>query len=295
MSLLPKLEKIFAEYNLRPVKFRGQNFLVDEEVLDEIILAADIKPSDTVLEIGPGLGFLTERLISRAKKVIAVELDAQLFKILQEKFSGAENLELVNQDILKFDFNFRFNNPSSPPLTLRGGARVPPLDARGGGGSYKIVANIPYEITTPILQKFLTCVYPPAEIILMVQKEVARRTISETKRSLLTIFVNLYGAPEIAAAVPREAFYPVPKVASAILRIIVKNPDKIQRELNEKALKIAKIGFSHPRKKLLGNLAAGAGCDKDELIQIFQKAGLNIDVRAENLRPEEWLTLAEAI
>lgn len=303
MSLLPKLEKIFSEYNLRPVKFRGQNFLVDEEVLDEVLAAAEIKSDETILEIGPGLGFLTERLVARAKKVIAVELDARLFKILREKFSATKNLELINEDILKI-------NPTPIVASLSGGFQIaPPLredpersgvPAKAGERdvlmtekNYKIVANIPYGITSPILAKFLTCAHPPREIILMAQREVAERIVAEKKRSLLAIFVNLYGAPEIVATVPREAFFPVPRVESAILRIAVKNLDKISRESNEKALKIAKIGFSHPRKKLLGNLAGGLRLKKDGLAEIFEKIGINKDVRAEELGPKEWLALAD--
>jgi 16S rRNA (adenine1518-N6/adenine1519-N6)-dimethyltransferase len=293
MSLRIELENLLNKYNIRPAKIRGQNFLIDEEVLDKIISAADIKSADTVLEIGPGLGFLTERLISRAKKVIAVELDAQLFKILKEKFSRAENLELINQDILKFDFNFIFNNPSPPPFTLRGGARVPSLDAKGGGGNYKIVANIPYDITSAILQKFLTCVFCPQELVLMVQKEVAERICAKQKQSLLSVSVGLYGAPEFIAMVPRLAFYPMPKVDSAILKILPKNPHKINRNLNERALKLAKIGFSHPRRKVISNLAAGTGLSREKFILFFQKAGIDPNSRAENLTPDDWLNLVK--
>jgi len=300
MSLRGELENLFKKYNIRPTKIRGQNFLIDEEVLDEIISAAEIKSTETILEIGPGLGFLTERLLARAKKVVAVELDAQLFKILREKFAGVKNLELINEDILKFDFNFLFDNSSRPSHSsptrrasnLRGGARVPPLGVRGGGGSYKIVANIPYEITSPILQKFLTCAYPPREMTLMVQKEVAERITNPKKRSLLSISVWLYGEPEVVATVPPSAFYPEPEVTSAILRIKVKKLSAEDRANNEKALKIAKIGFMSPRKKLINNLFVGLAMPKENLSPVFTELGLNENIRAEELEPTDWLLLS---
>jgi 16S rRNA (adenine1518-N6/adenine1519-N6)-dimethyltransferase len=264
MSLLRELEKIFSKYHVNPVKFRGQNFLVDEEVLDEIISAAEIKSENTVLEIGPGLGFLTERLIGRAKKVIAVELDTQLFKILRKKFEEIKNLELINEDILAF----------SPPTE-----------------KYKLVANIPYEITSAILQKFLTCVLPPEEIVLMVQKEVAERIVSPEKRSLLSISVWLYGEPETVATVPATAFYPEPEVMSAILRVKIKNLSAEERQNNEKALKIAKIGFVSPRKKLINNLSASLAMPKENLLPVFVELGLGDNVRAEELAPDDWLRL----
>lgn len=264
MSLLQELEKNFSKYHVNPVKFRGQNFLIDEEVLDEIISAAEIKPTDTILEIGPGLGFLTERLVGRAKKVIAVELDTQLFKILRRKFGEVKNLELINEDILVF------SSPSE---------------------KYKLVANIPYEITSAILQKFLTCVLPPEEIVLLIQKEVAERIVDPKKRSLLNISVWLYGEPETVAVVPATAFYPEPEVQSAILRIKVKNLRADERKNNEKALKIAKIGFISPRKKLINNLSAGLAMPRENLLPIFAELGLGENIRAEELVPDSWLRL----
>jgi len=264
MTLQKESEKIFSKYHINPVKFRGQNFLIDEEVLDEIVSAAEIKFGDTILEIGPGLGFLTERLISRAKKVIAVELDTQLFKILRKKFETVQNLELINEDILNF----------SPPAE-----------------KYKLVANIPYEITSAILQKFLTCALPPEEMVLMVQKEVAERIVNSEKRSLLSVSVWLYGEPEMVATVPPAAFYPEPKVISAILRIKVKKLSADERQNNEKALKIAKIGFISPRKKLIHNLSASLAMPKENLLPVFAELGLGENIRAEELAPDDWLRL----
>jgi 16S rRNA (adenine1518-N6/adenine1519-N6)-dimethyltransferase len=262
MSLLRELEKKFSKYHINPVKFRGQNFLIDEEVLDEIIFDSEIKSGDTILEIGPGLGFLTERLIGRAKKVIAVELDTQLFKILRKKFEEIKNLELINEDILAF-------SPSAE--------------------KYKLVANIPYEITSAILQKFLTCVLPPEEMVLLVQREVAERIVDPKKRSLLSISVWLYGEPEVVATVPPAAFYPEPEVTSAILRIKVKNLSADERQNNEKALKIAKIGFINPRKKLINNLSAGLAMPRENLLPVFTELGLGENIRAEELAPDDWL------
>ena len=264
MSLHEELKNLFNKYNVHPTKIRGQNFLVDEDALDEIISAAEIKSGETILEIGPGLGFLTGRLAARAKKVIAVELDTQLFKILQEKFSAEKKLEFINEDILKF----------SPPA-----------------GKYKLVANIPYEITSAILQKFLTCVSPPEEMVLLVQKEVAERITELKKRSLLNISVWLYGEPEVVATVPATSFYPEPKVTSAILRIKIKNLSAETIKNNEKALRIAKIGFISPRKKLINNLSAGLAMPKENLAPVFDGLGLDENIRAEELEPSDWLGL----
>lgn len=299
MSLRGELENLLKKNNIKPAKIRGQNFLVDEDALDEIVSAAEIKSGETILEIGPGLGFLTGRLAAGAKKVIAVELDTRLFKILQEKFSATKNLELINGDILKFDPAIYF-----PPLAKgrRGGVGdkslrrsttppYPPLSRGGESLKYKLVANIPYEITSAILQKFLTCALPPEEMVLLVQKEVAERIIELKKRSLLNISVWLYGEPEVVATVPAASFYPEPKVTSAILRIKTKKLSVENRKNNEKALKIAKIGFISPRKKLINNLSAGLAMPKENLSPVFSGLGIGENIRAEELEPNDWLRL----
>jgi 16S rRNA (adenine1518-N6/adenine1519-N6)-dimethyltransferase len=310
MSLLLQLQSIFSKYHLRPVKFRGQNFLIDENVLDKIIRAAEIKSSDTILEIGPGLGFLTERLIARAKKVIAVELDTRLCGVLKDRFKDVKNLEIINQDILKI--NIRHPDPRSRSgegsLADAGiassGEILPPHQVRGQNdgknilsscvevSGYKVVANIPYEITSLILHKFLTCALRPQEMVLMVQKEVAERIIGK-KQSYLSVLVGLYGKPEIAAIVPKTAFYPIPKIDSATVKIGVKEFSYDERKSAESALKLAKIGFAHPRKKVLGNLSGGLHIKKEKIAEIFKKVGLNEGARAEELVPNKWLELVQ--
>ena len=188
---------------------------------------------------------------------------ANRLKMNQKTVSNILN-KLEREDILKF----------SPPA-----------------GKYKLVANIPYEITSAILQKFLTCVSPPEEMVLLVQKEVAERITELKKRSLLNISVWLYGEPEVVATVPATSFYPEPKVTSAILRIKIKNLSAETIKNNEKALRIAKIGFISPRKKLINNLSAGLAMPKENLAPVFDGLGLDENIRAEELEPSDWLGL----
>ncbi|MEI8061154.1 MAG: 16S rRNA (adenine(1518)-N(6)/adenine(1519)-N(6))-dimethyltransferase RsmA [Candidatus Berkelbacteria bacterium] len=245
----------------------GQNFLVDNEVLDKIIAAAGISSSDTVLEIGPGLGVLTEGLSEKANKVIAIEKDDKLTEMLESKFSGT-NVEILHQDALEFD----------------------PTDL----GEYKLVANIPYNITSLIIRKFLETANKPERLILMVQKEVAERiTAKPGDMSLLSVSVQFYAQVEIITLVKNTSFYPSPKIDSAVIKI---SPKELSKGINEKEFfRIVKFGFAAKRKTLENNLSAGMHITKEDASGIIKAAGLEARIRAEALTIENWKKLYDLV
>src|SRR3989338_1708781 len=248
---------------MKPKKSLGQNFLKSEKIAEEIVSAGEVSPDDVVLEVGPGKGILTEKLLEKAKKVIAVEKDEELVEFLKEKF--AENvkngkLELVSEDILKF-------NPNSYNIQPN---------------SYKLIANIPYYITSHLLRTFLESDCQPSLMVLMVQKEVAERIVGK-KESLLSISVKAYGRPEIIRHVPAGYFSPAPKVDSAGIKISGISKNFFQDIGEKKFFETVKKGFSQKRKMLINNLKV----QKDDFIvcNIGEKA------RAENLSLEQWKCL----
>jgi 16S rRNA (adenine1518-N6/adenine1519-N6)-dimethyltransferase len=250
---------------IKAKKSLGQNFLKDPLILNEIIRAANLSPSDIVLEIGPGKGVLTQALIDRAAKVIAVELDQDLLPVLQNRFGSAENFELVHQDALKF------TPPTAP---------------------YKIVANIPYYITSPLLNHFLLDQFtngnPPEMIVFMVQKEVAEKIIAANgKHSVLSLQVHMFGEPEMVCIVPREAFEPAPKVESAVIKIRIHEKPQIQSDL-KKIFWLIHMCFAQKRKKLTRNLANAFKKKPAEMRTLLEQLKINPDVRAENLTLKEW-------
>jgi len=268
---------------MKAKKSLGQNFLKSEMALKKIIEAGEIKPDDTILEIGPGQGALTSKLLEKVSEgspcsgiVIAVEKDRELFKMLEKKFSGqikSGSLVLVHGDIL--DFNTSNYN----------------LEAR----TYKIIANIPYNITGAILKKFLTAKNQPTLMVLMVQQEVAERILARprpdgegAKESILSISVKAYGEPKMVMKVPARYFSPAPKVDSAI--ITIRNISRkifMENKVNEeKFWEIVKAGFAHKRKKLSGNLKNVISCQRRPLTELGNK-------RAEDLSLADWIALAK--
>ncbi len=250
----------------------GQNFLIDDEVLKKIITAADIKSSDTVLEIGPGLGVLTGELAKKAGKVIGVEKDDKLAEMLRGKFSNT-NVKILNQDALEFD----------------------PSDL----GNYKLVANIPYNITSLIIRKFLEAENKPGLMVLMVQKEVAERIVARPRStgsgqagdmSLLAISVQFYADAEIVEIVKNTSFFPVPKVDSAIIKLstII---CQLSADEEKSFFRIVKFGFAAKRKTLENNLSSGMHITKGETADIIRRAGLDEKIRAQDLSVEDWISL----
>lgn len=259
----------------RAKKALGQNFLKSEPALRKIVEAGEIKRGDVVLEIGPGKGALTKKLLEYAGMVIAVEKDRELFELLKIKFEKevkANTLILVCEDILKFEItNYK--------LFLRQDLK-----------SYKIIANIPYNITGAILKKFLTDEHQPEHMVLMVQNEVAKRIVARDKKeSVLSISVKAYGEPRLVMKVPARYFSPAPKVDSAVIAIsgISRKMFEEKKVSEEKFWEIVKLGFAHKRKKLSGNLKSMDFTKKEAFTPLRDK-------RAEDLSLDDWIKLASS-
>lgn len=268
-------------------KSLGQNFLKSQTVLKKIVEAGEIKPGETILEIGPGKGALTSRLLEAGARVVAVEKDDALYELLREKFEKEIkdcSLVLICGDILEFD-------PSETFLTFANGLAEPAFGARKTEDlskslkmfRYKIIANIPYNITGAILKKFLTEEHQPSQMVLLVQKEVAQRIIAvDKKESLLSISVKAYGEPKMVMKVPARYFSPAPKVDSAVISI--KNISKklfVDNKVTEKRFwEVLHAGFAHKRKKLGGNLKKIQGLEMPTTLK---------DKRAEELSVMDWL------
>ena len=199
-SLLTRTKKLLASYDLRARKGLGQHFLVDGSVLKKITTAAELNPSDTVIEVGPGWGVLTQELVKQAGKVMAIELDKKLAEILEENLGDSGKVTVVNEDVLK----------------------IQPADLLGKQNDYKVVANLPYYITSAVIRHFLEAEVKPNLMVLMVQQEVAKQiTAQPGEMSLLSVSVQLYGKPKMVSKISAQCFYPSPTVDSAILRIEV--------------------------------------------------------------------------
>lgn len=254
----------------------GQHFLKSEIIAGKIVETAELAPDDLVLEIGPGKGVLTAELLKRAKKVIAVEKDASLVEFLKKKFSSqledpASKLEIIQGDALKF-------NPERYSLSVN---------------RYKIVANLPYYITSRFLRRFLESDFRPAAMTLMIQKEVAQRIVSRPpKMNLLAISVQVFGRPKIAFKVSRGYFSPAPKVDSAVIAITGISRDFfIKNNIEEKSFfSLVKTGFAHKRKLLINNLGAELP-SKEKWREIFKKYGIPEKARPENLSLQNWVCL----
>ncbi|HED37081.1 MAG TPA: ribosomal RNA small subunit methyltransferase A, partial [Ignavibacteria bacterium] len=287
MDLLEQTKQLCNIYNIKPARSKGQNFLIKEDVYDRIIDAADLKSSDVVLEVGPGLGFLTSKLALKARKVIAIELDDKLAEVLKTGLISreVENVEVVNDNILELgieNFEFRINNKKN----IQNSKFNPPA---GRQNSFKIVANLPYNITSVFLRKFLSAENKPELVVLMLQKEVAERIVAKKgKMSLLAVSVQFYAEAEVIQTVPSNNFWPEPKVDSAIVRIEAKllrffgKNRRSLASLDEKEFfRLVKIGFSAKRKMLKNNLANGCHITREEAEQWLKKSGLSPKVRAQ--------------
>jgi 16S rRNA (adenine1518-N6/adenine1519-N6)-dimethyltransferase len=266
---------------IRAKKSLGQNFLKDAEVLGRIIKAAKLSSDDVVVEIGPGEGALTELLAGVCKKVIAIELDDRLIEPLHTKFVGNKNVEIIHDDILKL------NLPDLMEKELK----------EMGTTNYKVVANIPYYITAPIVRLFLETKIPPIEMMFMVQKEVAERICAKAgEMSILAVSVQYYARPLFLFTVFKESFFPVPKVDSAIIHISrnVKDQEPSAEE-TKKFFRVVKSGFSAKRKTLINNLANSLQIDKKEIEDKLGQIGFSPSVRAQELGVDNWKKLVEKL
>ena len=253
-----------------PKKSLGQHWLKDRDILANIADDANINEDDTVLEIGPGLGTLTSELLRRAKKVVAVELDGDLAAKLPKQFPGT-SLEVVNQDILSFDLT-----------------RLPE--------NYVVVANVPYYITSKIIQLLTTAVNKPRTIVLLIQKEVAvRLAATPGDMSILAVSAQIYAEVELSDVVPAKFFTPPPKVDSQVVVLNTRAEAMVKPEDEKLFFRVVKAGFSAKRKKLRSSISSGLHISKIEAEELLKSVNISPDDRAEQLSLEDWIRLSKAV
>jgi 16S rRNA (adenine1518-N6/adenine1519-N6)-dimethyltransferase len=275
MNEIPPLNaaNLLKRHGVKPYKGLGQNFLQDPLALEEIVSAAQIQPTETVLEIGPGLGSLTRYLAVSAREVVAVELDRNLLPLLKAILGPYPNIRLIHGDILKL----------SPKDLI-------------AEKDYLVVANIPYYITSAVIRHLLETELKPHRIVLTVQKEVAERICARPgDMSLLALSVQVYGNPRIAARIPANAFFPEPKVDSAVLCVDIYSAPLIQPELMDTFFRLIKAGFSQKRKTLRNSLSSGLHISPMAAADLLTRAGIDPQRRAETLSIEEWQVLSNII
>lgn len=264
-----ELRNLLYAHGMRPNKSFGQNFLVDRSVLERMVEAAEIKPEDQVLELGAGTGVLTRELARRARRVVAVELERDMFALLEKTTAALPNVERLARNLLYLD----------------------PADVFDGV-PYKLVANLPYYITAPTFRHFLESANKPRLLVVMVQYEVAQRmTAGPGEMSLLGVSVQFYGRPRIVARVPARAFYPAPKVDSAILRVDVRDHVPLSPAERDGFFRVVQAGFAERRKQLHNSLTHHLHRKNEEVRAALAAAGIDPARRAETLSIDEWLAL----
>lgn len=262
------IKRTLKAYGAYTKKDLGQHFLVDEEALNSIVEAANLSKDDKVVEVGPGMGVLTRELCKRAGKVIALELDRSMIAIVKTSCIKFDNLEVENVDVLKYETE--------------------------GLGEYKVVANLPYYITSAVLRLFLESSNKPEEMILLVQREVAERICAKPSRmSILAVSVQFYGNPQLVDIVPRTSFFPAPKVDSAILRVKAYKKPLFDVD-SHLFFRIVKAGFGEKRKQLINSLSGGLSLNRETTEALLKEAKVNIMARAESLSMLDWYNLYQA-
>lgn len=279
-SLAFKTKEIIKKYEFAFKKNFGQNFLVDQHVLDKITSSADISQDDVVIEIGPGIGTLTAVLAKSAKKVIAVEIDRTLIPILEDTLSNYDNIEIINEDILKVDVNQIAKNHE--------------------GSKIKVVANLPYYITTPIIMNILENKLPIESITVMIQKEVANRMSAKSgtkEYGSLSLVVKYFSEPYLVANVPRNCFMPRPNVDSAVIRLTTLKQNPVEVEDVSEFFTLIKIAFSQRRKTLLNCIFNSKEfCfDKETIAKILIESDFDVNIRGEKLELEDFAKLMKTI
>jgi len=263
------LRHLLQAHHMRPNKSFGQNFLVDRAILQKIIEAAELEQDDQVLEVGAGTGVLTRELAREVRRVVAVELEQDMLTLLEKTAGGHPNVEIIARNLLYLD-----------PQEVFGQDR------------YKLVANLPYYITAPTFRHFLESANPPRLLVVMVQYEVAQRiTAKPGDLSLLAVIIQFYGQPRIIARVPARAFYPAPKVDSAIVRVDLHAQTPLGPEERDGFFRVVQAGFSERRKQIHNSLTHGLHHKNEEIRAWLDAAGIEANRRAETLSIEEWLRL----
>jgi len=270
-------QQALRQFGVKPKKRLGQHFLIDEAVLERILSAVELSPGDIVVEIGPGLGILTEGLAKRGARVIAVELDSKLVALLKKRLATFSDVKIIHADILKV----------APRQLLQNNLAASEL-ARG----YKVIANLPYYITSPVLRHFLEAQPRPSEMVVMVQKEVGEAIAAAPgNMSLISVKTQFYSKPAIISYVPAASFYPPPKVDSVILRLDVYSQPPIEVSDVAGFFDIVMHGFSSPRKQLRNSLAHSLEMPPNQVSIFLEKAEIDGKRRAETLTLEEWREL----
>lgn len=273
---------IMKKYHIKANKNLGQNFLIDEQVIEKIVSSSEIGKEDCVIEIGPGLGTLTKELLEKAGKVISIELDKKMIPILKDRFLLYKNFELVNDDVLRVDLK-----------------KIIADEKENGFKDVKIVANLPYYITTPIIMKLLEEKLDLKSIIVMVQKEVADRLIavpSDKDTGAITYSVYYYAKGEEILEVPKTSFIPEPEVTSKVIKLDIRKEPPVKVKSPEVMFRIIKCAFMQRRKTLLNALVnTKVFLNKDEGIKILKKIGLREDIRAEKLKIEDFAKITDSI
>lgn len=263
---------LLEEYDIVPRKSLGQNFLHDPNMLDKIVSIAELTPNDLVLEVGPGTGLLTERIAKAAKQLISIEVDERLQPLLEEIVAQHPNLTIRYQDILTLDVATLYQNQP-----------------------YSVVANLPYYITSAILRHLLESDHRPTRLVLTMQMEVAERMIAKPDdMSILSVSVQFFGRPQIAARLKPSVFWPRPEVDSAVVRIETYAQPIVDVPNNQTFFRVVRAGFGQKRKQLRNSLASGLGLNADHTATIFDIAKIDSRRRAETLTIDEWALLTRA-
>ena len=271
-SLLSQTRGRLRQLGIRGGRRMGQNFLVNRGVLHQIVAAAELEPTDTVIEIGPGLGLLTRELTKLAGKVIAIELDERLAGALGQSLHHPPNLNIINADVLGVD----------PAVLME----------QFQSSRYKVVANLPYYITSPTLRHFLEARVKPSLLVVMVQQEVGQTIVAQPgDMSLLSVSIQFYGQPRIICKVPAKCFFPQPKVDSVLLRIDVYREPPVKVTDQSRFFDLVRAGFSSRRKQLHNSLAHGLQIETQKAASLIEQAGIDPKRRAETLSLEEWAEL----
>jgi len=295
-----ELKNLLRRYNLKPNFTYGQNFLIDDIVLQDIVDAAEVSSEDRVLEIGPGIGNLTRLLCRRAGFVLSIEKDPKFVPVLHAiKKDYRNNFRFEIADALEYDFQKTLIDRGSMTASADKNADLrldPRKGSAFGSAAYKVVANIPYYITGKILQMLMTAKYKPTSITILTQKEVARNlTAKAGDLSILAISVQLFGEPKLVRTVLAKSFFPAPKVDSAVVKIdLFKNPKyKISDE--KRFFKIVKACFAGKRKQIHNTLVNNLHLEKSRVEEILSQLKINPAARPQELKIEQWVKLSELI
>ena len=276
MNILEETKFLIDKYNVSANKKLGQNFLIDENIVNEIIESSNINKEDLIIEIGPGLGTLTSKLLDVSKKVIAIELDRYMVEILEDRFKLYSNFELINNDFLKVNIKEI-------------------IEKENIKGKVKVVANLPYYISTPIIMKLLEEDLDIDEIIIMVQKEVGERITANTGSKAsgsITYIVEYYAEKEILIKVPSSSFIPSPKVDSEVIKLKIRKNPKVNVKNKDLLFKMIKQSFTQRRKTLVNGLG-NLGLSKEEISNILETLGFDKNIRGEVLTLEEFAKISD--